>query len=54
MEAYGSYYHTEFSIAVGWDDNPHSLTIGQKGYCSEIVENYQLFDTVLNMKKGMN
>ena len=41
VEVYGSYYHTEFSLAVGWDD-------------SEAVENYQLFDTVLNMKKGMN
>ena len=54
VEVYGSYYHTEFSLAVGWDDNPPSLLIGQEGYCSEAVENYQLFDTVLNMKKGMN
>ena len=48
------YYHTELSLTVGWDDNPPSLTIGCKGYSTEIVENYRLFYTALKMKKGMN
>ena len=39
IEVFGSYYHTELSLTVGWDDNPPSLTIGCKGYSTEIVEN---------------
>ena len=54
IEVFGSYYHTELSLTVGWDDNPPSLTIGCKGYSTEIVENYRLFYTALKMKKGMN
>ena len=54
VDVYGSYYHTGFSLAVGWDDDPPSLTIGQEGYSAEIVENYKLFDTVSGMEKGMN
>ncbi len=54
VDIYGSYYHTDFSLAVGWDDNPPSLLIGQKGYCTEAVENFRLVNAILNMKKGMN
>ncbi len=52
-EIYGSYYHTKLSLAVGWDDNPPSLLIGQEGYCAEAVEHFRFFQIVLKMKKGM-
>lgn len=54
IEVFGLYYHTELSLIANWDDNPTSLTIGCKGYSTEIVENFRLFYTALEMKKGMN
>lgn len=53
VELYGSYYHTAFSLLPDWDENPPSLTIGMEGYCSELVDNLELYNPVSGMKKGM-
>lgn len=54
VETFGAYYHCDLSLLLNFDHNPPSLTIGQEGYCTEIVENFRLFYTALNMKKGMS
>jgi hypothetical protein len=53
IEIYGTYYHTRFSLAVGWDDNPPSLLIGQEGYCTEAVEHFRFYNIVSKMEKGL-
>ena len=54
VDIYGTYYHKDFSFIAEWDDRPPSLTIGCQGYCSELLENFRIFYTALEMKKGMN
>lgn len=50
---FGSYRHPDLSLAACWDDNPPSLLIAQAGYCAEAIENFKLFNTVSDLKKGM-
>ncbi len=51
-DIYSTYYHTELSMVFRWYDNPKSLLLAQKGYCTEYVESFQFFELLHVLKIG--
>lgn len=54
VDVYGEYMSSELSIATEWElDGRHNLLLAITGYSKEMIECFQFFGIILELKKGM-